>query len=116
MANMINFDVIPELVDNTTTITSVCATGFMDVLIPLANTLKATEQDEPVIEEIIQLTKKVEENYNALMMAYNTHHQDLLSISEIAGVLSKRETGVTVKQGEEVGVKLTARADAIKNL
>ena len=116
MAKMINFDVVPDMVDNTRTIMQISAQGFLDWMAPLCEVLKNTEQTEPVIQEILQLSKKVEENYNALVAAAQVHHGDLMSITEIAELLQKRDTGVEIKAGEDVGVKATARVDAIKNL
>lgn len=113
---MINFDVVPELVENVGVMNSVSSQGFLEVMMKLGGVLKSTEQEEPLIEEIIGLTKVVEDHFNALLLASRTHHTDLMSITEIAEALRKRETGVTMQQAEEIGVKLTARADAIRNL
>lgn len=116
MAKIINFDAVAPLVDNTQTINSVVNSNFIENLKKLADVLKNTEQTEPIIGEIMVLSGVMEEHFNALVTALNTHRADLMTIEEIAEVLKKRETGVQINKADEVGVATTARVDALKNL
>lgn len=113
MAGIINFDIIPDLVDNTEVISRKLHEGFVEAFSSIARAIQNTEQEDPLLEQIKESLKIVEENYNRLVDASKTHTDDLSSMQEIREMLEKRDLGIDFTKQDDAGVKMTSRVDAI---